>query len=101
MSGRKLDYDKLNRNKKVINNGSQYSVFKEEGFKKYLRYLDSVKGFDKELFDKGTEYFLNGGILEQAKDEYRNNKSFVNGYTHGKRLAMIQDIEEKYNKKSR
>lgn len=100
MSGR-FNYDKFNRDKKVVNDSSQYIVDKEEGFKKYLRYLDSKKGFDKELFDKGTEYFLNGGILEQAKDEYRNNKSFVSGYSHGKRLPIVQQVEEKYSKKSR
>ncbi len=100
-----MKYNKRNRDDKVIiKNDASFSissVHKDEGFNKYLKQLNNAKNFDKELYNKGIEYFNLGGILDEAKDELRNNLSFISGYKHAKRVAYIQEIEEKYNNKSR
>ena len=98
MSG-KMNYEKRKRDDKVINNSGAYSVEKEKSFNKYLEMLYHKKSFDAELFEKGMEYFNLGGILQEAKDEYKNNYSFVNGYNKAKRLAIIAEVEEKYKSK--
>ena len=94
-------YDNMHRQSKVINDSGKYSVEKEKSFNNYLRYLNNRKQFDKELYDNGIEYYNLGGILEDAKDELKNNLSFISGYNHAKRLAYVQEVEEKYNNKSR
>lgn len=90
-----LDYRKLQNASKVISNSGAYSVEKEQSFNKYLKQLYENKTFDKDLFDKGNEYFNIGGSLENLTEELANNRSFISGYSHAKRLAFIEELEQK------
>lgn len=47
---------------------------------------------DKNLFDKGIEWFKSGLPLEDAPDEVRTNTNFINGFNKGKRLADIDNM---------
>ena len=96
-------YDRLRRQSKVYKENSfiVHDLHIEDNFDKNLKKLNDSKNYDKELYDKGMEYYNLGGILEEAKDELKNNRNFINGYNRAKRLAYIQEIEEKYNNKSR
>ena len=105
MSGRKLDYEKANRFGKATRNSYVTEILKQKSkdvsVQKTAQKSATKKYFDNDLFDMGKEFFDIGGRLEELDDKYKNNFSFIRGYEHGQRLAMIQDIEEKYNKKSR
>ena len=98
---RNINWNKVEKQKKTTNDSGKYFMEKEESEEKYLKSLHDTKTFDRDLFNLGVEYYTNGGKLEDVKEEYRNNKSFLNGYARGERLAMIEQIEEKYSKKSR
>ena len=104
MKDSKFRYNKFNRQSKVHFEDDSFaisSVYKEEGFNKYLKNLHYQKSFNQDLFDKGIEYYNFGGVLDEAKDEYKNNNSFVSGYMHAKRLALVKVVDEKYNNKSK
>ena len=93
-----FNWDKLSQDRKVVNNGVKYSVEKQISEDKYLKQLDRNRRFDKNIYDKGVEFFNLGGKLDEAIDKYRDNDSFISGYQHAKRLAYISQMD---NKKSR
>ena len=105
MSRRKLDYEKANRFGKAPRNSYVTEILKQKSkdvsVQKTAQKSATKKNFDKELFDMGKEFFDMGGKLEELDDKYKMNFSFIRGYEHGQRLAMIQEIDEKNNKKSR
>lgn len=48
--------------------------------------------FNKEIFDLGTEWSLAGKLLEDAREEMKNDKSFITGYERGERLKKIAEL---------
>ena len=50
------------------------------------------KHFSKEIFDLGTEWSLAGKLLEEAREETKNDQSFIAGYERGERLKKIAEI---------
>ena len=55
---------------------------------------------DLDICNKGLEWFKNGLALEDAPIELKNNTNFINGFNKGKRLAMIESLQNE-SKKSR
>lgn len=53
---------------------------------------------NKNLFDLGRDCFFNPELMEGMSEDTLNNKSFLNGYNHGKRLALIDEMEKKQGK---
>ncbi len=49
--------------------------------------------YNKELYEKGTEWALNKRDIEDA-GEFAENKSFLNGYARGLRLLIIEHYSE-------
>ena len=47
---------------------------------------------DKEVFDKGIEWFNSGLSLDDAPENFRTNTNFVNGFEKAKRLADINSM---------
>lgn len=54
----------------------------------------------KELYELGEKCFFNPELMQGLDDETLNSKPFLNGYQRGKRLALIEEMEEG-NKKAR
>ena len=42
-------------------------------------------------FNNGTQYFNMGGKLENAANELKNNKDFINGYNRAQRVSIIRN----------
>lgn len=65
-----------------------------------LEKLDKAK-FEKrpELFDLGRDCFFNPELMQELDEEILNDKNFLNGYNHGKRLALIEELQGKNGKK--
>ena len=95
----KFYYDKLHRNEKVNTTSGAYSFEKEQSFNKYLKSISKERNYNQKIFDMGVEFYQSGNRLEDAPEELRNNSSFISGFTHAKRLAMIEEIEKKMGKK--
>ena len=55
---------------------------------------------DLDICNKGLEWFKSGLALEDAPKELKNNTNFINGFNKGKRLAMIESLQND-SKKSR
>lgn len=49
--------------------------------------------FNKEIFDLGTEWALAGKLLEEARPEVKNDKTFIRGYERGERLKKIAELD--------
>ena len=99
MAKKPMDYRKIQNAKKVISNSGAFSVDKEQSFNKYLKQLYEIKTFDRDLFNKGVEYFNMGGSLEELTTEFANNRSFISGYSHAKRLALIEELDKRDKKR--
>ena len=50
--------------------------------------------YDKNLYNRGMEWYNSGLSLEEASPEDRNNIHFVNGYKRGERLALIDKMQK-------
>ena len=59
--------------------------------KNRLKDLEERKPFDKESFNKGTQFFNDGFSLEDAPLEFRDNVDFVNGFNRAKRISEINE----------
>jgi len=59
-----------------------------------LKKIDESRNFSKDLFDKGTIWFDGGLSLEEAPENFRNNRSFINGFNYGKRLSLVKELQE-------
>lgn len=55
---------------------------------------------DLDICNQGLEWYKNGFALEDAPLELRNNTNFINGFNKGKRLDMIESLQNE-SKKSR
>lgn len=60
-----------------------------------LKALNDSKNFDSKLYLKGEEWYNSGLTLEYAPEELINNKSFINGYKRGERIALAKELEQK------
>ena len=70
-----------------------YHEIEKDTKKKNLGATQTVP-YDKNLYDKGMEWYNSGLTLEDASPEDRNNIHFVNGYERGKRLALIEEMQK-------
>ena len=85
-------------NSKIRKNSYKYAIEGIQQFNQSLVSSDikrnnkdkSLCRFDKNLFDKGMEWFNNGLPLEDAADELKNNSCFKNGFVKAKRLELIR-----------
>ena len=57
----------------------------------------SVK-FDKEKWDKGVSWFNEGFLLDEADNKLVNDRNFINGYNHAKRIKLVNDQLECYGR---
>jgi len=57
--------------------------------------------FDYKQYENGNRWFDSGLSLEDAPEELRENVSFVDGYEHGRRLALIDEMKAKDNDKKK
>lgn len=99
MSGSRLNYDKKLRDSKTQKPSSIIDISRQRTINEILKDMDHDKNFDREMYDKGTEYYEMGGKIEDLKDEYKNNRFFMSGYRRGQRLAYVKVVEEKYKKR--
>ena len=60
-----------------------------------LKNLGYSKNFDSKLYLKGEEWYNSGLTLADAPEELINNKSFINGYKRGERIALAKELEQK------
>ena len=51
--------------------------------------------FEQDKYDKGVEWYNSGLGIEDAPVELQNNRSFVNGFKRGHRLALIEELTSK------
>ena len=79
-------------------NGVKYAVEAEQNFNKYLKSIDGTKNFNKNLFDRGVDYFNVGGNLDKIPNELLNNDSFMRGYRYAERLSKIDNINNARSK---
>ena len=87
----KMNYDKeINRDKSKSTAG-KYSIEAEQNFNKYLKSLNDERNFNKNLYDKGIEYYNVGGTEENIPNELKNNESFMTGYRYAERFAKINE----------
>ena len=63
-----------------------------------LKKLDEARNFSKDLFDKGTTWFDSGLTLDEAPENLKNNRSFINGFNYGKRLSLVKELQESVKK---
>ena len=68
---------------------------------KVLKNLHIQSKISTESYKKGEEWYNSGLSLDDAPDEFREDYSFVYGFEHGKRLALIQKIQNASSKKSK
>ncbi len=89
----KFNYDKVHTRTNYASGLNMAALEREKKLLEYLKELDDNKKFSKEIFELGKDFFNQGNVLENAPEEYMNNVSFVSGYNHAKRLAMIAEKE--------
>ena len=86
-----MNYDKIR--KQTMANSYDRNIKNTEGSRKFENYLKQVnddRNFDKTVFDDGAQYYNMGGLLENLMDSRRYNMSFIKGYEHARRLAIIE-----------
>lgn len=54
---------------------------------------------NRRLYDLGRDCFFNPELMEGLDEETTKSNAFVAGYNHGKRLALIEEMEKKNGKK--
>ena len=63
--------------------------------KKKLATLHAIVSFEQDKYDKGLEWYNSGLGIEDAPVELQNNRSFVDGFKRGHRLALIEELTSK------
>ena len=58
-----------------------------------LKKLDYAKHYNKDIYEKGEAWYNSGLTLEDAPVELQNDINFVNGYERGRRLALIEEMQ--------
>lgn len=58
-----------------------------------------VDKYDKDLLEKGIQWFNSGLSLDEAPMEIRNNSNFVRDFEKGKRLSIIAELQTSDSKK--
>ena len=71
----------------------------DTALEKNLKSMYDRKEFDPEMYAYGQTYFEDGLPLEDAPDEYKNNRSFKAGYDRGKRLAYAAELQKNSHKR--
>lgn len=61
--------------------------------KKTEKYSQTDK-FDKNLFERGIDWFNCGFPLSDAPEDIRNNTSFISGFQKGERLSLIASLQK-------
>ena len=56
-----------------------------------LKELGEKRSFDRESFNKGTQFFNDGLSLEDAPLELKDNIDFINGFNRAKRISEINE----------
>lgn len=56
-----------------------------------LKRLEENKPFEKDIFEKGSQFFYDGLSLEDAPLELRENVTFINGFKRAKRISEINE----------
>ena len=92
-----INWDKVHRKENVKNVGNNITTGNnfEKDFLKYLKYNTNKRDFNQNLFNKGMEFYNIGGSIDDIPEPLKNNRSFMSGYEHAKRLALIEKIEKK------
>lgn len=78
-----------------------YAVWKSliaESEDKLITSLGKNKMGNSKLFDLGRDCFFNPELMKGLSEEVLGDKSFLNGYEHGKRLTIIEELEKKNGK---
>ena len=75
-------------------------ISEEEAFNNRLKHIaeTNVPNFNKNEYDLGTNWALQGMTLEDAGD-MANSKSFQRGFERGRRLLLIQEMDNQTPKK--
>lgn len=81
-------------NMNVIKNDKYF----EEKLEHLARLREETGNFERDLFNLGRDCFFNSELMQGLDEETLNNKSFLSGYNHGKRLALIEEMQEKNSK---
>lgn len=69
---------------------------------KVLKNLHIQAKISTESYKKGEAWYKSGLSLDDAPEEFKEDYSFVYGFEHGKRLSLIQEIQNaSSSKKSR
>ena len=94
----KRNFEELRIKDASKSRSGKYSVEAEQNFNKYLKNIDSTKNFNKNLFDRGVDFFNVGGNLDNIPNELLNNDSFMRGYRYAERLSKIDSINNARSK---
>lgn len=88
-------------NKTRLNKSMVYGAINDEKRKgDHLKEIhDMNTNMSRDMYTMGENWFKNGLSFEEASIELQQNSSFKNGFERGKRLAYIQELNEKDNKK--
>ena len=70
-------------------------IIEEEKEDKILKNLHQLATFQPDVFEKGEEWYKSGLSLDEVPEEFKTNRSFINGYKRGQRLAMIEEMQSK------
>ena len=65
--------------------------------KRKEEYEHQIHNFDKNKYDIGTQWALQGMTLEDAGDVAKD-KSFISGYERGKRLLYVSQLDKEEEK---
>ena len=94
----KRNFEELRIKDASKSNSGKYSVEAEQNFNKYLKNIYGSKNFNKNLFDRGVDFFNLGGNLDNVPNELLNNDSFMRGYRYAERLSKIDSINNARSK---
>lgn len=88
----RTDFDKLYKQIRKDSSDRIFSdIWQQEKAKNYVR----RDKYDKEIFDKGVEWFKSGLPFDDAPEELRKNTNFIDGFHRGERLQLIAELQEK------
>ena len=71
------------------------NLVSDQKFENHLKWLSNKRAFDQNDFDKGIAYFESGLTLDELDNIRKSNRSFISGFKHAQRLAVIKEIEQK------
>lgn len=66
------------------------SIMQELNTKEKMKNFTPRFSTEVEIFNKGEQWFNNGFNLEEAPDELKNNRVFINGFKRAERLVIIE-----------